>query len=257
MKADPTLTIPRPYPSLWALLGYAVTYSYDSPMALEEHRFKVERSARYATLGDGRKGVTQVWFVCHGYGQLAREFIRNFEILDDGSRLVIAPEGLSRFYRDGTHGEIGASWMTREDRASEIEDYIRYLEALYTHVFERVDRDTVEVVVLGFSQGVATATRWIAHGRVHADHLVLWAQMVPPEFRSREGFRRLRALQLTLVRGTRDTFVSAEHFAQQRTHLALHGVAAQEMVFEGGHRLDRDTLLEIATGRKATDQIKP
>ena len=225
-------------------------------MALEEHRFKVERSARYATLGHGRKGITQVWFVCHGYGQLAREFIQNFEILDDGSRLMVAPEGLSRFYRDGTHSEIGASWMTREDRSSEIDDYVRYLEALYTHVFQRVDRDAVEVVVLGFSQGVATAARWIAHGTVHADHLVLWAQMVPPEFRSREGFRRLRALQLTLVRGTRDASVSAEHFAEQRRHLELHGVTAREMVFEGGHRLDRETLLEIATGRKATDQIK-
>ncbi len=46
-----------------------------------------------------------------------------------------------------------------------------------------------------------------------------------------------------------------EHFAEQRTHLELHGVAAREMIFEGGHRLDRETLLEIATGRKATDQI--
>ena len=225
-------------------------------MALEEHQLKVERSARYATLGDGRKGVTQVWFVCHGYGQLAREFIRNFEILDDGSRLIVAPEGLSRFYRDGMQNEIGASWMTSEDRSSEIDDYVRYLEALYTQVFERVDRDTVELFVLGFSQGVATAARWIAHGTVHADHLVLWALMVPPEFQSREDFRRLRGLRLTLVRGIRDASVSAEHCAEQRTHLELHGVTAREMIFEGGHRLDRDTLLEIATGRKATDQIK-
>ncbi len=226
-------------------------------MALEAHQLKVERAARYATLGDGRRGVTQVWFVCHGYGQLAREFIRYFEILDDWFRLIVAPEGLSRVYRDGTQNEIGASWMTREDRSSEIDDYVRYLEALYTHVFARVDRDAVEVFILGFSQGVATAARWIVHGTVHVDQLVLWAQMVPREFRSREGFRRLRALQLTLVRGTRDASVSAEHFAEQRTHLELHGVTAREMVFEGGHRLDRETLLEIATGRKATDQIKP
>lgn len=220
-------------------------------MALEEHQLRIERTARYATFGHNHSKLEQVWFVCHGYGQLAREFVRHFEILDDGSRLVVAPEGLSRFYRDGMQSEIGASWMTREDRVTEIEDYVNYLDTLYTRIFERVDRDAVDVFVLGFSQGVATAARWIAHGTVHADQLVLWAQLVPPEFQSREGFRRLRALRLTLVRGTRDGSVSAEHFADQRTHLDTHGIDAREMTFEGGHRLDRETLLEIATGRKA------
>jgi predicted esterase len=225
-------------------------------MAPEEHQLRIERTARYATLGDDHNEVKQVWFVCHGYGQLAREFIHHFEILDDGTRLVVAPEGLSRFYRDGMQSEIGASWMTREDRLTEIGDYVSYLEALYTWIFRRVDRDAVDVFVLGFSQGAATAARWIAHGTVHADHLVLWAQLVPPEFQSREGFRRLRALRLTLVRGTRDSSVSAEHFADQRAHLEIHGISAREMAFEGGHRLDRETLLEIATGRKATRQLK-
>jgi predicted esterase len=220
-------------------------------MALEEHQLRIERTARYATFGHNHSELEQVWFVCHGYGQLAREFVRHFEVLDDGSRLVVAPEGLSRFYRDGMQSEIGASWMTREDRVTEIEDYVNYLDALYTRIFERVDRDAVDVFVLGFSQGVATAARWIAHGTVHADQLVLWAQLVPPEFQSREGFRRLRALRLTLVRGTRDSSVSAEHFADQRAHLDTHGIDAREMTFEGGHRLDRETLLEIATGRKA------
>lgn len=225
-------------------------------MPLEEHQLRIERTARYATLGDDHNKLEQVWFVCHGYGQLAREFASHFEILDDGSRLVVAPEGLSRFYRDGMQSEIGASWMTREDRVTEIEDYVNYLDTLYTRIFERVDRDAVDVFVLGFSQGVATAARWIAHGTVHADQLVLWAQLVPPEFQSREGFRRLRALRLTLVRGTRDSSVSAEHFTDQRAHLDTHGIDAREIAFEGGHRLDRETLLEIATGRKANRQIR-
>ena len=215
-------------------------------MGIEEHQLKIERTARYATLGDDHGGLQQVWFVCHGYGQLAREFIRHFEILDNGSRLVVAPEGLSRFYRDGMQSEIGASWMTREDRVNEMEDYVRYLDALYTRVFERVDRDAVEVIVLGFSQGVPTAARWVANGTVHADHLVLWAELVPPEFQSREGFRRLRALRLTLVRGTRDGSVSNEHVAEHRALLERHGVTAREVTFEGGHRMDRETLIGIA-----------
>ncbi|MCZ6856742.1 MAG: phospholipase [Gemmatimonadetes bacterium] len=222
-------------------------------MGLEEHQLKIERTARYATLGDGHKPLSQVWFVCHGYGQLAREFIRHFEILDDETRLIVAPEALSRFYRDGTQSEIGASWMTREARLNEIDDYVGYLDALYTHVFERIERDSVEVFILGFSQGVATAARWVAHGTVHAEHLILWASLVPPEFQSREGFRRLRALQLTLVRGSQDSYLSNAHLEEQRSRLEHHGVTAREMAFEGGHRLDRETLIEIATDRKPAD----
>ena len=218
-------------------------------MESREHHIKIQRTARYLTLGQQHEKVEQVWFVCHGYGQLAHEFLQYFEGLDNGSRLIIAPEGLSRYYRDDTHRGVGASWMTREDRLNEIEDYVAYLEALYTHIFERVDRDSVEVFVLGFSQGVATAARWIAHGTVHAEHLVLWAHLVPEEFRSREGFRRLRAIELTLVCGTRDKLVTPAHLAEQRERLEAHGVNARELSFKGGHRLDRETLLAIATGK--------
>ena len=215
-------------------------------MESREHRIQVSRTARYFTLGHQHPNVAQVWFVCHGYGQLAEEFVRHFEPLDDGTRLVVAPEALARFYRDDAHREVGASWMTKEDRLTEIDDYVAYLEALYTQIFQRVTRDSVDVFVLGFSQGVATAARWIAHGTVHAEHLVLWSQLIPPEFRSREGFRRLRALDLTLVNGTRDRFVTDAHLAEQRERLTAHGIQARELTFEGGHRLDKDTLLAIA-----------
>ena len=98
-------------------------------------------------------------------------------------------------------------------------------------MFERINRDAVEVFILGFSQGVATAARWVAHGTVHAEHLILWASLVPPEFQSREGFRRLRALQLTLVRGSRDAYLSNEHLDEQRSHLAA--IATEPRVRSG------------------------
>ena len=218
-------------------------------MESREHHIKIQRTARYVTLGQQHQKVEQVWFVCHGYGQLAHEFLQYFEGLDNGNRLIVAPEGLSRYYRDDTHRGVGASWMTREDRLSEIEDSVAYLESLYTHIFERVDRDSVEVFVLGFSQGAATAARWIAHGTVHAEHLVLWAHLVPEEFRSREGFRRLRAIELTLVYGTRDKLVTPAHLVEQHERLEAHGVKARELSFKGGHRIDKETLLAIATGK--------
>jgi poly(3-hydroxybutyrate) depolymerase len=102
-----------------------------------EHRIEVVRSARYYTLGSGDASAKELWFVLHGYGQLAAQFIRVFEALDDGTRFIVAPEALNRFYlatvdtTPATERPVGATWMTREDRESEIADYVEYLEALY------------------------------------------------------------------------------------------------------------------------------
>src|SRR2546427_10238453 len=131
---------------------------------LQEHHLSVARTARYFTLGEISPGVREVWFVCHGYGQLAGRFLRHFEPLADGTRLLVAPEALSRFYLEGTTGPArerkgGATWMTSEDRLSEIDDYVRYLDALHAEGFARVERGAVTRPLLGFSQAPATACR--------------------------------------------------------------------------------------------------
>ena len=41
---------------------------------MEKH-IKVERTARYFTLGELNEHTEQIWFVCHGYGQLAEYFM--------------------------------------------------------------------------------------------------------------------------------------------------------------------------------------
>ena len=44
-----------------------------------EHHLPVSRTARYFTIGDRTQALRELWFVCHGYGQLAGRFIRHFE----------------------------------------------------------------------------------------------------------------------------------------------------------------------------------
>src|SRR4029077_14123970 len=166
---------------------------------MQEHHISVMRTARYFTLGD-RSGVAEVWFACHGYGQLAARFLEKLRVLDDGRRLLVAPEGLSRFYltESPTERRVGASWMTREDRLYEIDDYVRYLDGLYAHLAPR----TARVTALGFSQGTATVCRWTALGSSRVDRLIVWGGEVPPDL----DLKRLRVPSLTLVYGTRDEF---------------------------------------------------
>jgi hypothetical protein len=104
-----------------------------------EHHLPVSRTARYFTIGEPHASLRELWFVCHGYGQLAGRFVRHFESIDAPHRMIVAPEALSRFYVEvpgKTHADthVGASWMTREDRLSDIEDYVEYLDALHAHI---------------------------------------------------------------------------------------------------------------------------
>ena len=40
---------------------------------------------------------------------------------------IIAPQGLHKFYLEGTSGRVGASWMTKENREDDIKNYLVYL----------------------------------------------------------------------------------------------------------------------------------
>ena len=214
-------------------------------MDVQGHRLVVPRSARYWTLGELDGAVSEVWVVCHGYQQLAAEFLDSAKALAQPHRLLVAPEALSRFYHDN-HQQVGASWMTREDREREMEDYVRYWDLLCDQVFEIVERSSVRLVLLGYSQGAATATRWAVRGRCTVDHLVLWGAATPPELDSAAALEPLNHLKLTLVSGTRDKLFPEAARQEQRERLTQHGVIFSEMSFDGGHRLDDDTLVELA-----------
>ena len=210
-----------------------------------EHYVTVERTARYATMGTSSQ-PSEIWFVCHGYGELAAPFAQGLSVLDDGTRLLVAPEALSRFYVDETHKTVGGSWMTREDRVNEMSDYLKYIDAVKNDVFSRFEDASAPITVLGFSQGAATAARWACRGEVNAARLILWGESLPPELEDEESLTRLRSMKLTFVGGTRDVFFTESRRNELRQRLDHLGLPFDEKSFEGGHRLDDNTLLDIA-----------
>lgn len=207
---------------------------------MQEHHLGVQRTARYYTLDpDGEP--QEVWFVLHGYGQLAQYFLRHFEAIQNGHRLIVAPEALSRYYLPG-HKRVAASWMTREDRLTEIDDYLAYFNTLHGQIFERVDRSRVTVHVLGFSQGGATASRWVALGRVNCDRLILWASDLASDLDLTTHAEALGRRRVTLVVGTEDEYVTPARLAEQEALLAEHHIPYRLHTFAGTHKIDADTL---------------
>lgn len=216
-----------------------------------ERHIQVARTARYHVLGDENGSRDDVWFVLHGYQQLAGRFINRFRPLDDGTRLVVAPEALSRFYTSqapGRHGpgaKVGATWMTREDRLNEIRDYVAYLDALADRVGVDGAREG-RVTVLGFSQGVATAARWVTMGRIRPHRLILWGDHLPPDLDMERASRALRDVDVVLARGRRDPVFEAALGAAELRRLAEAGIVYRVTEYDGGHEIDPRLLMALA-----------
>ncbi len=219
---------------------------------IHEHHLVVPRTARYATLGEDAAPPREVWFVLHGFGQLSPYFIRHFGALADGTRLVVAPEALNRFYLEPTSwkgagtARVGATWMTREERLFEMADYVEYLDLLYEQVMAGLERAAVRVTVLGFSQGVATGARWLCRGRARADAFIAWAGPFPPELDG-DAVAPLRALRFVRVLGDEDEMAVPDVVAAEDARMRTLGLQAESVRFAGGHALHRDTLLALAT----------
>ena len=212
---------------------------------MDEHRLSVPRSARYFTIGADPRTAREIWFVLHGYGQLAGRFLRHFVSLGDEQRAVVAPEGLSRFYLESdARDKVGASWMTREDRLTEIDDYVHYLDVVFAEV-TRERRPAGGIHVLGFSQGTATASRWLVHGSASAERLILWGGEIPPDLDLARARERWGRTTLLFVAGSGDQFITPKVLARDEQRLKDHGIAYRVERFEGGHEVVPEVLQRI------------
>jgi predicted esterase len=223
-------------------------------------RFTTRRTARCAVRGPADPAaVRELWIVLHGYGQLARDFIGGLAAADDGHRLIVAPEALSRFYSaraplahatsaadpvgDPAAEPVGASWMTRDDRDDEIVDQLGWLDQVLATYRARVAPGT-PVTVLGFSQGAATAARWVDAGGVAPAHLILWGAIPAASLSPDSAVWQTRC---TIVVGSRDRFISEAMLRDERARLDQSGVSYTCVSFVGGHRLDDATLAHLLT----------
>lgn len=215
---------------------------------LTPHHICVTKTARYYLVGSPNPLVRNLWFVCHGYTQLAAEFGGVFQALEDDTRLIVIPEAMSRFYLDTRPGhsagsKVGATWLTREDRQTEIADTVAYLDGLYERILEElashgVDRDMIRVSALGFSQGGPVVARWAANGNAVIDRLVPWAHAIPQDVNVRALGERRPKLTIDVVYGTRDRFIGEDAIEEERAVMESSGVPYRMHPFSGGHTLN-------------------
>jgi predicted esterase len=216
---------------------------------VNEHRLFTKRRARYYTIGGGGQRLDEAWIVLHGLGQLASVFLTYFESIATPERLIVAPEALNRYYimpspsGRTADAKVGTTWMTRMDRENEIADYVDFLDAVYMETAVKAAR----VTALGFSQGVATATRWVTMGTSRVDRLIAWAGQLPPEVEA-TLLTRLSG-GVTLVAGTEDEYATWIAEGDHAGRLEAAGIKPEIVTFDGGHRMDRQALENLVQSK--------
>ena len=212
---------------------------------MQQKNIIVPKTARYFVLGEPSEKIEQVWFVCHGYAQLANYFIQNFHSLNDGKQMIVAPEGLNRFYWKEFSGRVAASWMTKEDRASDITDYVNYLDLVYAEVLSAFNGRKVKINVLGFSQGAATVCRWIANKRSHVDNLIIWAGAFPTDMDFEKDKSLFNSINNFIVVGDMDEFIDEEEIQKHYQLLKSKGLNFELIRFIGKHEINQEALLKL------------
>lgn len=213
---------------------------------MTERHLTVQRTARYYVLGEPNPKTRHIWFCLHGFGQLARYFSRKFTDFADEQTLIVVPEGLSRLYLNGDYQRVGASWLTREDRDHEISDFLAYLNTLYDTVLSSRRADEFQITLLGFSQGAATACRWLANGHIRADRLILWAGYFPSGFSDVIDPAKLAAVDKHYVYGRQDQYIKdmpdpAAYIERMQREIPELTITA----YEGGHRVEPEVLKKL------------
>jgi len=132
----------------------------------------------YDTLNKLTENTKTVWLVFHGIGYLSRYFVRLFQNLDPEENYFIAPQAPSKYYKNNDYRNVGSSWLTRENTEIDTKNVLNYIDAVME--VEKLPA-TTNFVVLGYSQGVSIASRWIATRGINPHALVLISGGFPKE----------------------------------------------------------------------------
>ncbi len=212
---------------------------------MQEVKFSIQKTARYFQFGELDGNTTEVWIVLHGYGHLPEYFSRKFTPLFEARKACyIFPEGLHRFYLEGNSGKVGASWMTRESRETDIADNIYLLENLMSEIRKKT-KQSFRLILLGFSQGAATAMHWLVKTAVKIDQMIIWAGSIPPEIDYKAHRERLLGPKLKVFLGNEDEFFDQDNENKIFGPLLEAQIPVDIYRFEGGHDLPREAMLNL------------
>ncbi len=208
-----------------------------------EREISFQVTNTYSTLNTLTSKTKYIWFVCHGMGYLSRYFLKYFDALNPKEHYIIAPQAPSKYYISPNFKHVGASWLTKEETESETENIMRYFDAVFKA--ETFPKDC-QLIVLGYSQGVSVAMRYIAKRQLLCHQLILLSGGIPKEL-TKNDFEFLREkTKVQLIYGTNDEYLDNDRMIYETNRAQeLFGDNVKINPFKGNHNVNKEIINHI------------
>ena len=202
-----------------------------------EEKIVTQKTARVLMAGCDISSAEKILFALHGYAQTADDMVLSLAESLPANMCLIVPEALNHFYAKGFQGRVATCWMTRHMREDAIEDYCHYLQQVY-HLYRNRTRPDAQFLALGFSQGVATLSRWILR-KAPDMHMYFFHSGLPAD----EWLNDLnKVVQKTFfLYGDQDPFI--EQTDKEKILTLMKNKNIDIIEFQGGHTMNPDVLL--------------
>jgi len=213
-------------------------------MNTKNNRINYSASNSYSTLNDLTEETKNIWLVFHGLGYLSRYFIAYFKYLNPKENYIIAPQAPSKYYQDKSFKNIGACWLTREDTQEEINNILNYIDAIYE---KEIAGKNKNLILMGYSQGVSIATRWLAHKKASISKLIIHSGSVPKELKASDFDFLDKNIPILYLYGINDPYIKDDLIEKETAFSKkIFGNRYKIKTFDGVHEVHIDSLIEIS-----------
>ncbi len=196
-----------------------------------------------STLNKLSDKTKNVWFVFHGIGYLSRYFIKYFDELPSEENYIIAPQAPSKYYLNNEYRHVGASWLTKDATETAMNNLLNYLDNVYK--IEAIP-ERCNLIILGYSQGVSVAMRWVARSKIDCNHMVLYAGGIPSELRIEDFDFLSQTAKIKVIVGDADEYLTPERLQIEEQKIEkLFPVNAELVTFRGKHEIKKTIINEL------------
>lgn len=208
-------------------------------MSMEkEVSFKTNKT--YSTLNTIDKNQN-IWFACHGIGQLSHYFLNNFLNIPKEKNYIIAPQAPSKYYHSTQTKRVGACWLTKENTQIEQHNIFRYFDEILNQ-----EKPVTPNIFMGFSQGVSVMLRYLVYKKLNVNDIVIMSGKIPEELKESDFNFLSKKTKVWLSYGLSDPLLNNKLIdIEINKSRQLFGKRLNIIAFDGKHEIDQELILNL------------
>ena len=208
-------------------------------MSMEkEVSFKTNKT--YNTLNTIDKNQN-IWFACHGIGQLSHYFLNNFLNIPKEKNYIIAPQAPSKYYHSTQTKRVGACLLTKENTQLEQRNIFRYFDEILNQ-----EKPVTPNIFMGFSQGVSVMLRYLVYKKINVNDIVIMSGKIPEELKESDFNFLSKKTKVWLSYGLSDPLLNNKLIdIEINKSRQLFGKRLNIMAFDGKHEINQELILNL------------